>query len=514
MAPNIVDRLPIINKVLKWFKGDQTMIDGPLFKLHYQASTFLIMIGFIFVFVENHLDVKAILCQTGPQFSAYASSFCWIHGTAYVRKHLQGKATGCFVDQSEIESEEDAPITSYYLWLPYLLSLCFAFAKLPHSAWKRFFENGLLHHILEGNSQGPGKNQGGGGGGGFICDMGPDMGPKPEGQQGQGGGKGKKGGQNQGGSNQGKFREIANNFMDFRARYSGYHRTFGFWEFMNAVCVFFSMCVTHWLLNYKFFDYGISVFEYIESNRVKNPRTQTSINDPMCELFPTEVSCSIQIGASTGGVDKSNFLCILGNNLFNQKYFFILWVWWVFLLVVTLLGFIYRLTRIFVPGFSRYMLLRKVHGDHLSNTRLSSADCFVLEQLLNNMPNPKLKDQVLEEIGKIAEQNGDTLVPLLSPIGHHLSPSRGMIQSPMIKNLFQSPISLSLYPNIESQRNVSIDIPTAPQPPEQDNPYHDFISGTGHVPDGPTNTNSSSNSGRSSNTGPGSDSSRSTSTTV
>ena len=40
-----------------------------------------------------------------------------------------------------------------------------------------------------------------------------------------------------------------------------------------------------------------------------------------------QVSCSIQIGASTGGVDKSNFLCILGNNLFNQKYFLILWVW-------------------------------------------------------------------------------------------------------------------------------------------------------------------------------------------
>ena len=66
-----------------------------------------------------------------------------------------------------------------------------------------------------------------------------------------------------------------------------------------------------------------------------------------------QVSCSIQIGASTGGVDKSNFLCILGNNLFNQKYFFVLWVWWTFLLLVCLLGFIYRLARILVPGFSR-----------------------------------------------------------------------------------------------------------------------------------------------------------------
>lgn len=33
-------------------------------------------------------------------------SYCWIHGTAYIRPHLQGKATGCFVDQSKIDSPE------------------------------------------------------------------------------------------------------------------------------------------------------------------------------------------------------------------------------------------------------------------------------------------------------------------------------------------------------------------------------------------------------------------------
>ena len=41
----------------------------------------------------------------------YFRSYCWIHGTAYIREHLQGKATGCFVDQSRIESEEDAPVS-------------------------------------------------------------------------------------------------------------------------------------------------------------------------------------------------------------------------------------------------------------------------------------------------------------------------------------------------------------------------------------------------------------------
>ena len=112
-----------------------------------------------------------------------------------------------------------------------------------------------------------------------------------------------------------------------------------------------------------------------------------------------QVSCSIQIGASTGGVDKSNFLCILGNNLFNQKYFLILWVWWVFLLVVAILGLFYRVARILVPDFSRFafmlfifkipidlfqirwLLLRKIHGNQLSNVKLRSADYFVLQQV-------------------------------------------------------------------------------------------------------------------------------------
>ena len=98
-------------------------------------------------------------------------------------------------------------------------------------------------------------------------------------------------------------------------------------------------------------------------------------------------------------MDKSNFLCILGNNLFNQKYFLILWVWWVFLLVVAILGLFYRVARILVPDFSRFasmlfmfripidlfqirwLLLRKIHGNQLSNVKLRSADYFVLQQV-------------------------------------------------------------------------------------------------------------------------------------
>ena len=39
MAPNIKDQLPILNRILKWFKKDDLEIESPLFKLHHQVIT-------------------------------------------------------------------------------------------------------------------------------------------------------------------------------------------------------------------------------------------------------------------------------------------------------------------------------------------------------------------------------------------------------------------------------------------------------------------------------------------
>lgn len=344
MAPAVVNRLPIISSLLKWFKGDDLIIDNSLFKLHHQASTFIIMFGLLFIFLENHLDGRAIVCQGGDQ---YARSYCWIHGTAYIREHLQGKATGCFVDQSKIEKEEDAPITAYYLWIPFLLTFCFGFAKFPRSIWRNFLENNLIRNLL--GAQEPG----------IICQ----------------------------------------NFLDFRPRYAKYHFYFGFCEFLNLCMVFLSIVMTDGLLLNKFWGYGQEVFHYMWSVKHVGPEGQYLSHDPMCELFPTEVACYIRIGATTGAIDRSNYLCILSNNLFNQKYFFVLWVWWFGLIGVSVLGLIYRFARIMIPDLSRSILMRKVRAWRLDNLELSGADCFVLHMLSDNLPCTVM-DQVLGEIGK------------------------------------------------------------------------------------------------------------------
>jgi hypothetical protein len=36
---------------------------------YLQASTFIIMFGLLFIFLENHLDGRAIVCQGGDQYA-------------------------------------------------------------------------------------------------------------------------------------------------------------------------------------------------------------------------------------------------------------------------------------------------------------------------------------------------------------------------------------------------------------------------------------------------------------
>ena len=104
----------------------------------------------------------------------------------------------------------------------------------------------------------------------------------------------------------------------------------------------------------KFFSYGQDVFRYIWGDKGDlNHFGRYEKHDPMCELFPTEVSCYINIGATTGAIDRSNYLCILNNNIFNQKYFLVLWMWWMFLIGLSVVGLVYRFARMMIPDLSR-----------------------------------------------------------------------------------------------------------------------------------------------------------------
>ena len=53
----------------------------------------------------------------------------------------------------------------------------------------------------------------------------------------------------------------------------------------------------------------------------------------MCALFPTEVSCSIPVVGAAGEAQTLNGLCVLTQNIINEKIYLLLWFWFIFLSV-------------------------------------------------------------------------------------------------------------------------------------------------------------------------------------
>ena len=71
-------------------------------------------------------------------------------------------------------------------------------------------------------------------------------------------------------------------------KYAGYQRTFSLLETLNILTLLVSVQITHWILNYKFWNYGNEVINYLTVYGSHLSRGKR-IHDPMCELFPTEV---------------------------------------------------------------------------------------------------------------------------------------------------------------------------------------------------------------------------------
>ena len=348
------------------------------------------------------------------------------------------------MDQDNV-SKDNGPITSYYLWLPYLLSFLFLLCKLPHSVWKKYFENQLIRHILAGREENWDQNWikiGSGSGG---AGQGQQNGSGQKQQQNGNGGGGKKQNNQPQGWKLGKAEEIANQFIHYRDKYNGYQLSFAFWETFNLVTVIASIQATHWLLNNKFWYYGLEVIMYL-NNYQSFQQQGRKLHDPMCEVFPTEVrnwiclfdfvllkcfsqrqvGCAYNYGGEAGQASRTEILCILGNNLFNQKYFFVLWIWWMFLLVVSIFGLFFRLLRICFRAFSKSMLMRKSHGRYFSGIRISSSEAFVLELVLDNLgKTPTFASKVMRDVAaRLKELNlkeddgtlGCIQTPLMSSI--------------------------------------------------------------------------------------------------
>lgn len=335
-------------EIRKIFHGDGLLLDNYLFKIHHQLNFFVVLFGALFVTGMNYLKNDAIIC-IADKAQDFAQQYCWLHGAGHVPNDLLNRLSkgACYSD----EEAKDENYTHYYLWIPFVLGICLIVIKAPRVLWNEVFERGLVK--------------------GFV-----QIANEEKGEPG---------------------RKMKERFRKLKARARDYGASYLLCEVLNIVSVMTCFCIVDSLLGGKFWSYGNRYLQYDGSK----PHGKKNF-DPLCAVFPTEVSCNVYIGGSTGGVDKTNILCILSNNLFNQYYFLILWWWWVILIIVSCLGFVYRLAQVIIPGVSKQILIVKVlplgQADKARQLRkFNQWDFFLLGRICQNLKGSQI-DAFLGEL--------------------------------------------------------------------------------------------------------------------
>ena len=95
---------------------------------------------------------------------------------------------------------------------------------------------------------------------------------------------------------------------------------------------------------------------------------------------------------TAGGEESTNGLCILSQNIMNEKIYLFLWFWFVFLMIIGSIQMVFEFAVLFVPSI-RHFLLKIQMGSTDSSGKVQNYICFgcdvgdwfVLYQISKNM---------------------------------------------------------------------------------------------------------------------------------
>ena len=113
-------------------------------------------------------------------------------------------------------------------------------------------------------------------------------------------------------------------------------------ELLNFLLLFFQFFMTDIFLHRKFRMYGWDVVQYYSYSLQQRNDPDLAIRNPMCTVFPTITSCSVPNVGASGVAQVHNGLCVLTQNIINEKIYLVLWFWYMFLGPVSVIYLCYR----------------------------------------------------------------------------------------------------------------------------------------------------------------------------
>ena len=123
-------------------------------------------------------------------------------------------------------------------------------------------------------------------------------------------------------------------------------------ELLNFILLAIQFDMTDKFLSGKFSWYGWEVVSYLSMTEGEREGQR----NPMCHAFPTEISCNLPNVGAAGNVQNQNGMCVLTQNIINEKIYLVFWFWFEFLGCISILFFLYRAMTIMIPQLRFYLL--------------------------------------------------------------------------------------------------------------------------------------------------------------
>ena len=304
----------LIEKLTSRLSLDAIDIDNWTFKIYSRVTVGIFMMAAAASTATSY-GGDAIKCYSG---GSYDESYCWLHGTSHLPPskltlEVHNKDACMRYDPNETLEDADKD-TKYYIWVSLVLFINGIIFLIPDQLWKHF-EGNMLKQFGENRMD-------------FLKDA-------------------------DGATT--KFNHLSNNLN------RRYFFTFVFFECLNLLTAIGSFSMIDQFLSGRFYGYGIDAINFYTGKGVyteikTSGGTETVKLNPMCSVFPTIVSCDYQIYGVTGHLDKRSNICILGQNLMNQKIFLIIWIWFMVLFAVTACMILYRLVTLFSEDGRTYTI--------------------------------------------------------------------------------------------------------------------------------------------------------------
>jgi len=344
----IARQLPVKN-ILKYRK--KIRIDNVVFNLHKATAGLLL---FISIFISTTFLLKdPIECIHDKTVEHVINGYCWITATYTLPDRLNGNMSDIasvphpgVATLTEEDDPESVRVHKYYQWVAFVLFFQAFTFYFPRAVWKHN-EGGKLKSMCSSLEE--------------------DLTTKDDAE----------------------MEKTQNTIQAYFCKTMGhndlYALNFALCEVLNFINVIIQIDLTDRFLNRALSSYGLGLLQF----QRQDPMYRT---DALSVVFPMVAKCTFHMVGPSGNIIPYDSLCVLPFNMYTEKFYPILWIWFITLAVISGLALVYRVATFLFPELRYQLLVRKftIGDDELDETwelnkKFDYGDWYILYQIGKNI---------------------------------------------------------------------------------------------------------------------------------